>query len=165
MSNGYLVAMAAVVVMLFGARLVLAGLPLSQAAPVSLADALLLVAGALGLAFHCLAMFFRDSVAWLPGADGPIGDVRALGAASLLWYVVPAGLVLLGFRRQHPAAVALVVVALVAVGITMYNGGSVSTHLAAIFASVVVSAGVAASLVLPPWGAAGAAEAPATHPR
>lgn len=155
MSTGFLIALAAVVAVLLLARLVLPALPLRQAAVrITVVEALLAVVGSLGLAFHCLAMFFRSLVDPLPGAGAAISDVRALGTASLIWYVVPAVLVLLGFRRQHRAAVVGLALALTAVGITMYNGGSVSTHLAAIFVSVVVAALIASALVLPPWRAA-----------
>lgn len=40
--------------------------------------------------------------------------------------------------------------AFTAVGVTMYDGGSLDVHLAAIFASVVVLAVIVAALVLPP---------------
>lgn len=163
MSTGYVLALGLVVATVLGARLLLTALPLAAAAVrLAVVEALLLLAGTLGLAFHCGAMFFRDLVDPLPGARPAIEAVRELGTASIIWYVVPAGLVLLGLRRQHPAAVALVALALAAVGVTMYNGGPVSTHLAAIFTSVVVSAGVVALLVRPPWGAGVAgAEQPA----
>jgi hypothetical protein len=83
------------------------------------------------------------------------GDQRinALGTASIIRYAVPATLVVLGLRRQHPAALAAVALALTAVGITMYDGGSLSTHLTAIFVSVVVLTTVASTLVLLRGGA------------
>jgi hypothetical protein len=70
----------------------------------------------------------------------------------MVWYAVPAALVVLGLRRQHPAALTAVSLALTAVGITMYDGGSLPTHLTAIFVSVVILASVASTLLLPPWG-------------
>lgn len=113
-------------------------------------QALLGGVGLAGLAFHCGAMFFRRTVALLPGSVAVIGDIRALGTLSILWYVVPALLVVMALRSQHPAAVAVVVLALTAVAVTMYDGGSLQVHLAAIFTSVLVMAIVVAALVLPP---------------
>lgn len=117
---------------------------------VSLADAALVLVGTAGLAFHCLAMFFRALIEPLPGAGPAISDIRALGTASVVWYVVPAVLVLLGLRRQQPLAVAALALCLVAVALTMFVAGSLQVHLTTIFASVVVSTLVAATLVLPP---------------
>lgn len=152
MSTAFLVSLAAVVAVLLALRLRLTALPLRRAAVrVTLLDAALLVVGATGLTFHCLAMFFRAVVEPLPGAEGAIADIRALGTASLVWYVVPAVLVLLGFRRQHPLAVTGLALSLVAVAVTMFVAGSLQVHLATIFASVVVSALIASTLVLPPW--------------
>jgi hypothetical protein len=72
-----------------------------------------------------------------------------MGTASKIGYSVPAVLVVLGFRHQHPAAVTLVAAALAAVGITMYDGGALATHLTAIFIAVVVIAGVVSLLAVP----------------
>lgn len=151
MSTPFLLSLAGVVVVVLGARFLSAGLPLrGLARRITRPDAALLVTGAVGLAFHCVAMFFRRVVDPLPGADAAISDIRALGAASIIWYVVPAVLVLLGLRRVHPAALAVAALAFVAVGVTMYNDGPLDVHLASIFASVVVLAVVTATLVLPP---------------
>jgi hypothetical protein len=96
-------------------------------------------------------MFFPQLVDPLPGLDAAASDIRALGTASIVWYAVPAVLVLLGLRHQHVIGQVAVAIALAAVGITMYNGGSLQAHLAAIFVSVLVLAGVTAALLLPPW--------------
>lgn len=152
MSTSYLVGLLVAVTVLFGARLAFAVFPLRRIAmPVTVTDAIVFAVGAVGLAVHCGAMFFSGLVEPLPGADPVINDIRALGTASIIWYVVPAVLVLLGLRRQHPVALAMIVLVLVAVGITMYDGGSLRVHLAAIFVSVLVLAGVVALLVRPPW--------------
>lgn len=152
MSTAYLLWLAAVVLALGAARLLLSGLPVRPfAARVPPGQALLILVGGLGLAFHCTAMFFRDAVGWLPAAA--VDAVRGLGPASAIWYAVPALLLLLGLRRQHPAAVGLVALALLGVGVTMYDGSPVTTHLATIFVSVVVTAGVLAVLARPPWAA------------
>ena len=62
----------------------------------------------------------------------------------MVWYVVPALLVVTGLRRLPSLALAGVVVALLAIGVTMYNGGPLDTHLIAIFSGVVVLAAVLA---------------------
>ena len=151
MSTPFLLSLAGVVVVVLGARFLSAGLPLrGLARRITLTDAALIVAGAIGLAFHCVAMFFRRVVDPLPGADAVISDIRALGTSSIIWYVVPAVLVLLGLRRVHPAALAVAALAFVAVGVTMYDEGPLDIHLAAIFTSVVILALIPATLVLPP---------------
>ena len=151
MTTPFLLSLAGVVVVALGARFLSAGLPLrGLARRITLPDAALIVAGAIGLAFHCVAMFFRRIVDPLPGADAVISDIRALGTASIVWYVVPAVLVLLGLRRVHPVGLAVAALAFVAVGVTMYDDGPLDVHLGAIFASVVVLALVTATLILPP---------------
>jgi len=150
-SFGFLIGLAAVVAVVLGARFVFAALPLRRVAvQVTITDAMLAGVGVLGLAFHCGAMFSRSAVEWLPGAGAVIREIGALGSASILWYLVPALLVLLGLRRQHPVALAVVALALAAVGITMYDGGSLQVHLTAIFITVVILAAVATMLMLPP---------------
>ena len=140
-----------VVAVVLGARLMSSALPLSRySTPISLGDVGLVGVGLVGLSFHCAAMFFRGSVEWLPGTDSAITDIRSLGTTSVVWYVIPSALVLLGLRRQHPVALALVTLALVAVGITMYNGGSSQVHLTSIFICVVVLAAAGAALVRRP---------------
>ncbi|HEY8788965.1 MAG TPA: hypothetical protein VIM10_07540 [Actinopolymorphaceae bacterium] len=96
-------------------------------------------------------MFFPSAFGTLPGTRSPINEINALGTVSITWYVLAAMMALLGLRRQHAAAPVVVAVALVAIGVTMYDGGPVRTHLVAIFGSVVILAVVAAVLVLPPW--------------
>ena len=150
MSTSYLVGLLTAVAVVFGARLVLAALPVRRfAMPVTVTDASLFGVGVAGLALHCGAMFVSGWVEPLP--EAVISDIRALGTASIIWYVVPAVLVILGLRRQHPVTLAMIALALVAVGITMYDGSSLQVHLTVIFVSVVLLAGVVAMLVLPPW--------------
>lgn len=151
MSTSFVLSLIAVVVVIVCARLVLGGLPLSNLAKrLSVGDAVMSGVGLLGLAFHCGAMFFTGLVKAIPGAPGPTEAINALDAASIFWYVVPAVLVLGGLRRLHWSGVVIVSLALIAVGVTMYNGGPLDVHLATIFAAVVVLALVAATLVLPP---------------
>ena len=151
MSAGFVQTLAAVVVVVLGARVVASGLPLRWAARMSGAGVGLFGVGIAGLAFHCAAMFFRSRVAAVPGTSAAVDMINALGTGSVVWYVVSAGFVVAGLRRQRPAAVSALGVALVAVGVTMYDGGPLAAHLASIFATVVLLAGVAAVLVLPPW--------------
>ncbi|MDQ6776111.1 MAG: hypothetical protein M3071_07820 [Actinomycetota bacterium] len=152
MSTGFLVSLAVVVAVLLSARFLLAALPLRRVAvPVTITDVALAGVGILGLAFHCGAMFSRSLVEWLPGTGSVIREIGALGTGSVILYVVPALLVLLGLRRQHPVAPVVMALALAAVGVTMYDGGSLQAHLTAIFVAVVALAAVATMLTLPPW--------------
>jgi len=106
--------------------------------------------GIVGLVLHCGAMFFPSVVGEPPGTHRVIGAINALGAVSRIWYIAAAVLVLIGLQPQHVVARVIVALALVAVGVTMYGGGPLRTHLVAIFAAVVVLAGVAAALVVSP---------------
>ena len=152
MSTRFVVGLVVVVAVVLGARVLSADLPERRFAKrVTVVDTVLLGVGVAILAFHCGAMFFPRLVDPLPGVDAAAGDIRALGTVSIVWYVVPAVLVLLGLWRQHLIGQAAVAVALAAVGITMYNGGSLQAHLAAIFMSVLNLVGVTAALLLPPW--------------
>lgn len=151
MPTGYVVALAVVVGGLFLARLMFPALPVRRfAVQLTVFDACILGLGVLGLVFHCGAMFFRPVVELLPGAGSAISAIDALGPASIGWYVAPAALVLLGLRRQQPVAVAVLALALVAVGVTMYDGGALPIHLGAIFLAVLTFAAIAATLLLPP---------------
>lgn len=121
-------------------------------------DVVLLGTGVALLVFHCGAMFFPRVADRLPGADGAASDVRALGTASIVWFLAAVVLVLLGLRHQHVIGQAAVAVSLAAVGTTMYNGASLQTHLVTIFVSVLALVGVMAALLLPPW------RTPQVHP-
>ena len=74
-----------------------------------------------------------------------------MGTASMIWYVVPSLLLLRGLRRQNVVVLAVLAAALVAVGVTMYNGTAISTHLNTVFAAGVVIAAIMFLLVVPPW--------------
>ena len=152
MSPRFVVSLLAAVIVVLAARALWAGLPLPKLAKrVTVVDTALLATGIAVLAFHCGAMFFPRLVDPLPGTGAPASDIRALGAASIVWYVVPAILVLIALRRQHVTGQAAVAVTLTAVGVTMYNGASLQVHLAAIYISALTLAGVTAALLLPPW--------------
>ena len=152
MSTRYVVALAVTVVAILTARFLVTALPLRRVAVrLTVTDTVLAALGVAGLVFHCGAMFFRSAAEALPGADALVREIDALGTVSVVLYVVPAALVVLGLRRQTPVAVAAVVLALTAVGVTMYNGGPLDTHLTAIFVSIVTLAVIASALVLPPW--------------
>lgn len=109
-------------------------------------DGVLAIVGWLGLALHCGAMFGRRFVTWIPGSTAYVDVVNGLGAGSVVLYVVPAALLLVGVRRARRPVLAACAVALVAVGITMYDGSSLPTHLTAIFAAVVLGALASAAL-------------------
>jgi hypothetical protein len=151
MSTGYVLGLALVVVVGVGLRVLVPAPPWRAVATrVTVTDAVLVALGSLGLAFHCGAMFFPAVFQHLPGTHTVIDRINAMGTASILWYGVAAALVVSGLRRHHPVVVGLVVLALVAVGVTMYDGGPLTTHLVTIFLSVVVLVGVVTAVTLPP---------------
>lgn len=152
MTAGYSITLAVVAVVILLARVALPQLPLRHAAArLTVGDSILVGLGVLGLVFHCAAMFYRGIFASVPGA-GPIVDmVNAMGSGSIILFVVPALLLLAGLRHQHLVAFGAMAVALVAVGVTMYNGASLQVHLGAIFVSVVVLVGVLSFLAMFPW--------------
>lgn len=150
-STGFLVSLVAVVLAVLGARFLIAALPLRRGTVrLTVADLVLVTIGMAGLIFHCGAMFFQSVVKALPGTDPVVGWINALGTTSIILYVVPAALILLGLRRQSLIPLAVVALGLTAVGVTMYNGGSLQAHLTAIFISVVLLAANAAMLIQPP---------------
>jgi hypothetical protein len=152
MSNTYLVALSLTVVVVLLCRFLFAFLPLrSVAARMSLLDLTACAVGGLGLALHCGAMFFRSQVRGWPGGSLVIRTVDPLGIPSIVWFAVAASLVMFGLRRQNVLAVVVAGVSLGAVGLTMYNGGPLNQHLAAIFSAVVLLAVILSILVLPPW--------------
>lgn len=141
MTAGYLSALIGTLLLLVAVRIVVPGLPVRRwARPIRRLDALLVLVGAVGLVLHCLAMFARAFAVGIPGVSALVPTIDALGAASVLLYVAPAVLVLLGLRRLWPPVPAVVLIALVAVGVTMYDGGPVRVHLTAISVAVVVLA-------------------------
>ncbi|MEP6665273.1 MAG: hypothetical protein ABJA81_02390 [Nocardioidaceae bacterium] len=143
--------MAVVVAVAVGARIVFPGLPLSQKANrISAADAVLVGLGVTGLLAHCTAMFFPELVDSFPWTTTATTQIRGLSTASVVYFVVPCCLVLLGLRRIHPAALGAVAISLAGVGTSMYNGGSLAAHLGWIFILVMVMVAVAAAFVLPP---------------
>ncbi|MGV8896405.1 MAG: hypothetical protein ACOH10_06590 [Rhodoglobus sp.] len=151
MSAEFSITLAVASLLIFLARLVLPQLPLRRAAVrLSAIDLALLVVGVVGLTFHCTAMFYRQLFDTVPEIAPLVDAVNGMSVASVVLYVGPALLLLIGLRRQHwvPLVLAL---ALIAVGITMYNGGSLQLHLAAIFVAVLVLVGVISTVVVPPW--------------
>lgn len=152
MSHAYVASLLAVVVMAAAARLVLPMLPVRQhVIRLSGLDVLAVVAGAVLLVLHCGAMFFRASVASWPGGPAVIRVVDPMGRASITWYAVGAALIVLGLRRQLLLLVAVIAVSLAAVGITMYDGGPLRTHLDTIAVTVVLLAASVAAFTDPPW--------------
>ena len=111
------------------------------------ADVVLSVLGVLGLAFHCGAMFYRPTILSVPGTETAVAEINALGAVSIVAFVVPAALLIVGLRRISSLGLMLIVLALAAVGTTMYDAGPLAAHLAAIFATVMLLALCAATLI------------------
>ncbi len=103
-----------------------------------------------GLVLHCGAMFFRSQLTALPGTRSLTKQIDALGTVSMAVFAASAGLVLLGLRTLPLIVVAVVLFVLAAVGITMYDGGSLRAHLTALFIAVVVLTVVAAFMALAP---------------
>lgn len=155
-STGFVVTLACCVVVVLTARLLVPSLPLRRTAvTLSATEVAATLLGLVTLAFHCGAMFFQGLTERLPATDGVIEAIRALGNASILWYAVPALLMMLGLRRLPWLALSSVGLALLAVGVTMYDGGPLETHLTAIFVAVSLLAVVlATSMILPPHRAA-----------
>ncbi len=139
------------VITALGTRWLLPGLPLQGATvTLTLAEVVLVLVGLAILGFHCSAMFFTSLVEWLPGTQGAVHDIRLLGTASLIWYTAPALMVTLGLRRLPWYGIGTVVLALLAIGITMYDGGTLHIHLTAIFIAVLCISAASAALVSPP---------------
>ncbi|MET4702824.1 hypothetical protein [Frigoribacterium sp. UYMn621] len=152
MTAGFSISLAVVCALIVVARFVLPQLPLARAGVrISGAEVALLGVGVLGLTFHCTAMFFRQLFGGIPAVRPLVDAVNGMGVASIALYVVPAALVLIGLRRQHWIALAVMTLALVAVGLTMYLGSPLRLHLASIFLAVVLLVGVLSLLVRGPW--------------
>ncbi|MDJ0351441.1 hypothetical protein [Pseudarthrobacter sp. PH31-O2] len=162
MSNEFLLSLAAIAGVLLVIRLLAPAVPHARLARrVTPGELVLAVAGVAGLVLHCGAMFFGSVVAAIPGTGSVIAQINAMGTASILWYVLPAALLLAGLRRQQLFAVVVLAVALLAVGVTMYNGAPLATHLVTIYAAAVVIAAIMFLLVLPPrFGRPGAPAKP-----
>ena len=148
MSTAYVVALVVLVVAIGLARMVLPVLPWRRVSvrlhPV---DFVLSVLGVLGLAFHCGAMFYGSTILSVPGTETGVAEINALGAVSIAAFAVPAALLIVGLRRINSLGLMLIVLALAAVGTTMYDAGPLSAHLAAIFATVMLLALCAATLI------------------
>ena len=151
MSTHYVLSLVVVIVVAIAARFALPNLPLAHKAQrISAADALLVGLGVTGLLAHCTAMFFPELVDPFPWTAQAMIQIRGLSTPSVVWFVVPCCLVLLGLRRIHPAALGAMAMSLVGVGISMYNGSGLTAHLAWIFILIVVMVAAAAAFILPP---------------
>ena len=152
MTAGFSIALAVTAILILLARLAIPRLPLrGAAARMTVVDSVLFGLGLLGLVFHCTAMFYRGLLEPVPGAQPIVDMVNSMGVASIILFAVPSLLLLLGLRHQHVAAIVAMAIALLAVGVTMYNGGTLQVHLAAIFVSGIVLASVMSFVVMPPW--------------
>lgn len=141
MPLSFSVTLLAIFVALALARIVLRALPLpSRARSFSGVDTVLVIIGTAGLILHCGAMFYRSVIAAVPGMEGYIHTVNQLGFGSVTLFVIPSLILLVGLRRQQRLAVTLLCLALVAVGITMYDRGPLGIHLTTIFVSATLLA-------------------------
>lgn len=101
------------------------------------------------LIFHCAAMFFADFVDALPGAKALASAVRDLGLVSQVLYWVSAAALTVALRRIWPPALALLTIALVGVGYTMFVPHSLTSHLAWIAGAAISLVMIAVALVGP----------------
>lgn len=137
-----------VVVVLLVLRFSVSALPpRGLARPLRPVDGVIALVGVLGLVGHCGAMFYPAVIGLIPGARVYMRVVNAMGTTSVVLYVVPAVMIMIGLRRQHPAAVVLLAASVLGVGITMYDGGSLNVHLTAISIAELVLALFAALLI------------------
>jgi len=151
-TSQFSLALAVTVAVVFLLRLALPQLPLrTLAVRLTAVDAILLVVGVAGLVFHCTAMFARGLFDPLPAIQPAVQMVNSSGAVGVILFVIPATLVVVALRRQQRAAVAVIAVSLLAVGVTMYLVGSVAVHLVMIFAATVLTAAVVAAFTIAPW--------------
>lgn len=139
MPTSFVLALATVVVVLLLARLTVRSLPsMTWARPIRPRDAAAVGLGVIGLILHCAAMFNQPLIGNLPGVERYVIAVNGLGGVSIALFVAPGCLLLAGLHAQRRPVLVLLVASLLAVGITMYDGGSLGVHLACIFASVVL---------------------------
>ena len=152
MTAAFAVTLAGASVLLLLARLVVPQLPLvGRSVRLSWVDAVLLLCGVVGLAFHCAAMFYRPLLDGI-GPLGPLMDmVNEMNVASMILFAVPALLVLIGLRRHYWVALAVLTLTLLVVGVTMYAGSPLNLHLGTIFVAVVALVSHVALFVIPPW--------------
>jgi hypothetical protein len=122
-------------------------LPSRTGRPVRFVDAVLIALGTLGLVFHCAAMFYRTAASSVPFAHPLVVAINAMGPASIALFVLPAVLLMIGLRRQHPVIITIEALTLAAVGVTMYDHARLAAHLTAIFIAVVALAAIVAFVV------------------
>lgn len=152
MSTGFVVTLALVFLLMLLSRLLVPGLPLRRTATrLTALDFTLATVGLIGLVLHCASMFYRSLVASVPGTADVISQINSMGTASMIWYIVPSLLLMAGLRRQNVVALFVLAVALIAVGVTMYNGTPVPTHVNTIFAAATAIGAITFLLVIPPW--------------
>lgn len=144
--------LAVVLLLMLLSRLLIPQLPVKKlAVRLTTLDTALAAVGLIGLILHCASMFYRPLVASVPGTADIIGQINSLGVASMIWYVVPSLLLMAGLRRQNVVALIVLAAALTAVGVTMYNGTPVPTHVNIIFAAATMIAAIIFVLAIPPW--------------
>lgn len=147
MSLPWTLTLAGVVIAAVALRVTVRQLPLPGARSLSGGRMTALGLGVVGLVAHCVAMFFTDGARSVPGAGGYVDGVNGMGITSMVLYAVPALLVVAGLWPVARWALATVVALLVAVGVTMYNGGPLTVHLTTILLVVIALATTMAALV------------------
>ena len=147
-STSFVLALLVVIVVLIIVRLTVDAFPLMYwAQAIQPRDAVLAGLGVIGLVLHCVAMFDQPLIDGVRGLDRYATVVNRMGGTSIALYVVPAGLVVAGLHAQRRPVLAFLVAALLAVGITMYDGGALAVHLTSIFASVVMLSAIGALFI------------------
>jgi len=160
-STGFVLSLGVVLLLMLLSRLLIPGLPLGgPAVRLTTPDLALAAVGVIGLVFHCASMFYRSWVASIPGTEDIITQINAMGMASMIWFIAPSLLLLVGLRRHNRVALLVLVAALTAVGVTMYTATPVSVHVGTIFAAATSMAAIMFFLVIPPWQSKVVAAAP-----
>jgi len=118
-----------------------------HARPLDTASAIIAVIAGAALAFHCAAMFFPRPVEVLPLLSSHARSIRALQLGSELAFWVPAGVAIIALRVVWLPALAVLTLALVAVGWSMFDGLGLMVHLGAIAVLVVVGLTVVAGML------------------
>lgn len=145
----FIIFLLVVVVGIGAARWLVPGLPWRRfAAVLSPLNIALAVVGLLGLLLHCVAMFGGAWFAALPGMSGVASQITSAGLASVVWFVVPAVVLVFALRNQTPVVVGGIALTLLAVGLTMFIRVPFALHLVAIFAFVAAVTFVFSALVV-----------------
>lgn len=119
----------------------------SRAVPVSAAGMVIAGISLVVLVFHCASMFFAPWTDALPGGRSLGEAVRALGAVSQWAYWLPAAALVVSLRRVWWPGLAVLTVALIGVGATMFWPYPLAVHLTWLASAVLAVVFVGSALV------------------